>query len=293
MKNIYFVGALALIVGFATGLYLSRTLSLDAPATVSNIISQQGKLNGREQASSNEEPECGPMKTQRKAVFSSTMLKRNNIGESELLKSQKSNKVIDSASVAREPESASPEIDTILPENNSGTEQSLDLRSTVADDELGSPRQSEFSEKTISADWAKDHEKNRYDKINSFASALAADVMRDFVDEKSQFAKPRDKVMDDVMNDDWASYKRNEIVTIILSHPLSSDFTLVSVDCWQLMCEILGTVKNKSSWGEIYKSLSKSASNAIPPWEAEENFSYTFVKDKDVYHTYAELNFSA
>lgn len=152
----------------------------------------------------------------------------------------------------------------------------------------------DFGENTISEEWAKSHIKGLTSSIGKISSKGIAESIGKLIGEESQYVKPRERVMNDSMDQDWAQYKQNELRYIIQSSPYAADFKLSSINCKQLMCELIGAIKIGGSWEAIFNEINTQAENIIPPWEADEQlFSTISIDDKGNQVVYAAFAFSA
>lgn len=151
-----------------------------------------------------------------------------------------------------------------------------------------------FNSDTISEEWAKSHVKDITDSISTVFPKAIAERMGEFIGENSQYVKPRDRVMNDTMDQDWAMYKQDELRYIIQSSPYAAAIEVNTIHCKQLMCELIGAIKSGDAWEAIFNEINNQAENIIPPWKAGEQFFSTIsIDDKGNQVVYAVLAFSA
>lgn len=148
-----------------------------------------------------------------------------------------------------------------------------------------------FNETTVSAEWARTHAQNLYDTFDRWASKETAWGMRDAVGKNSAFIRPREKVMDDATDENWALVKQQELRDIMQANSRASEFELVSLTCKQLMCEIVGSTRSIDVWRGIFRDLLVQAKN-IAPSNDEEGDMVGLFNDDGIRRVYTLCRFS-
>lgn len=148
-------------------------------------------------------------------------------------------------------------------------------------------------EKSEFSRWAALRRQEVESTINSIADEFSGHKhMLNMIKDKSEYFEPRESTQDPYKDEDWAYEKTQELQNIIYSHPNSGSLEIISINCKQLMCEVIGK-DNGNAWIPVVVQIMISAKNIIRSEDHnDEAFGVVFMGDGEESYFYKVFEFT-